>query len=307
MKRDIKEAMVKITVEEKYANPMVVDFWLTLARQGLQQAEQEMVNRYLPPDGHLLDVGCGAGRALLALTAQGYRVIGIDLSLPMLRAGHRLAPDTSFGGANLLRLPFADNTFSAALMFFGALQHTPGQAGRREAFAALARVVAPGGRLVLGLDNLSPALSLYGYWAAQKVTGRRTIAAPAQNATNADQALWQRRAHPVVWHLRGLLRSLRWRTWPGLVDIYRSLVLHSDGAQPGDIDVAQFSQPATPGNVYYHVYRPEIVIADALTAGWHLMGWHCGSELGEGTEYPVWARRLDKQLFFAFEHSSTTR
>ena len=59
--------MSNLTVTQKYADPQVVAFWQSLAGQGLQHAEQEMVRRYLPPTGHLLDLGCGAGRAVLAL------------------------------------------------------------------------------------------------------------------------------------------------------------------------------------------------------------------------------------------------
>jgi ubiquinone/menaquinone biosynthesis C-methylase UbiE len=56
--------MPKLTVEQKYADPAVVNFWQNLAREGLQKAEQSMIQRYLPPTGYLLDVGCGTGRAL---------------------------------------------------------------------------------------------------------------------------------------------------------------------------------------------------------------------------------------------------
>ena len=35
----------------------------------------------------MLDVGCGAGRNALPLAAQGWHVLGLDMSLPMLQAG----------------------------------------------------------------------------------------------------------------------------------------------------------------------------------------------------------------------------
>ncbi|RMF01380.1 MAG: hypothetical protein D6768_10755 [Chloroflexi bacterium] len=69
---------------------------------------------------------------------------------------------------------------------------------------------------------------------------------------------------------------------------------------PGDMQVAQFSQPATPGRVYYHVYRPAELIADAAYSGWRLLGWHAGRELSEAATWPPAVRGADKQLFFAF-------
>ena len=43
--------------------------------------------------GHVLDVGCGAGRNALPLARLGWQVTGIDLSWPMLQAAARRAHD----------------------------------------------------------------------------------------------------------------------------------------------------------------------------------------------------------------------
>ncbi|GIK40934.1 MAG: hypothetical protein BroJett011_47670 [Chloroflexota bacterium] len=292
--------MSEISTAEKYSQPEVVTCWQNLSRQGLQKCEQEMIARYFPATGRLLDVGCGAGRAVLALNRAGYTVTGIDLSLPMLLAGRALSSEAQFSAANLLALPFTDNAFTAVFMFFGALQHIPGRAKRRQAMAELARVTQPGGRLILGLDNLAPALSCYLYWLQQKfVTPKQK---PASQPSTADTTLWSRetrRVHPLIWHARGLARTLRWRTWPGWVDLVRHF--YPNGAEPGDTQVAQFSLQSTPGLVYYHLYRADEVTADAASAGWRLLGHHSGTELNEDRFYPAHIRRQDKQQFFAFE------
>lgn len=292
--------MRAISAQEKYNQPEVVNCWQNLSQQGLQKCEQEMVARYLPAAGHVLDVGCGAGRAVLALSQQGHTVTGIDLSLPMLKAGRSLSAEARFNGANLLNLPFSEAAFEAVVMFFGALQHIPGQAQRRQAIAEMARVTKPAGRLIVGLDNLAPALSCYFFWLAQKIVS----GSPNAKATlsTADATLWSRetrRVNPLVWHARGVARTLRWRTWPSLVDWKRQLF--PDGLEPGDTQVAQFSLQATPGQIYYHVYRAAEFIKDATVAGWHLLDYHSGTELNEDRIYPLAVRRADKQLFFAFE------
>lgn len=299
-----------MTLEEKYAQPEVVDFWRNLSQTGLQKCEQIMVERYLPQQGHLLDVGCGSGRAVFALEQAGYQVTGTDLSLHMLAAGRSLAAQAKLNGANLLALPFANNSFEAAIMFFGVLQHIPGRSNRLQALAELARVTKLNGRLILALDNIAPALSCYSYWLLQKLrhTGQDSGShhSQSQAMSQADSTLWNRQSrqvNPLVWHIRGLLRSLRWRTWPGLVDLSRKLKPNGLGAEPGDVRVAQFAIPPTPGHIYYHLYRPEELIEDAAEAGWHLLGHHSGSELNERRKYPVFIRDLDKQQLFAFEKS----
>jgi demethylmenaquinone methyltransferase/2-methoxy-6-polyprenyl-1,4-benzoquinol methylase len=145
--------MNSISAAEKYSQPDVVTCWQNLSQQGLQQAEWVMVNRYFKPGQTVLDVGCGAGRAVLALNKAGYTMTGIDLSLPMLKAGRTLSPPARLGGANLLNLPFAGGSFEAGLMFFGALQHIRGQGNRQQALTEMARVTQSGGVLILGLDN----------------------------------------------------------------------------------------------------------------------------------------------------------
>lgn len=292
----------RLSATQKYAQPEVVEFWRGFSRQGLQRCEQEMVTRYLPPGGRLLDLGCGSGRAVLALERAGYRVTGLDLSLEMLAAGRSLSAAMVLAGANLLSLPFVDQSFDGLLMFFGALQHLPGRAARQRALAEMARVTRPGGRLILGLDNIAPGLSCYAYWLARR--GRQVINPEklGTRLTSADATLWSRqtrRVKPWVWHGRGLLRSLRWRTWPGLVDLVRQL--RSTGPEPGEVQVAQFALPVTPGRIAYHLYRPAELIAEAEQAGWRRLGFHSGAELNENRVYPAFARNGDKQLFFGFE------
>ena len=295
--------MSEISVEAKYAQPEVVDFWLGLSRQGLQTCEQEIVRRYLPPQGNLLDIGCGAGRAVLALSQMGYCVSGIDLSLPMLAAGRRLSAEARLTGANVLALPFADESFDAILMFFGALQHVPGRRNRRQAMAGMARLLKPEGQLILGLDNLAPALVCYGYWLKEKLlkTNGLSRGKGANSRTGTDTTLWARQGHPFIWRLRGLMRTFRWRTWSALVDLGRSLSPLPTQAEPGDTKVAQVSLPPTPHFTYYHLYRVSEVIDDAANAGLSLLGWHSGRELTEGVAYPPFVRQQDKQLFFAFQ------
>lgn len=297
--------MKQITTAEKYGQPEVIQCWQNLSRVGLQTAERLLVERYLPPASQVLDVGCGAGRAVLALNQAGHQVTGIDLSLPMLAAGRQLSDSMRLGGANLLALPFADGSFAALIMFFGALQHIRGWANRGHALAELARVSQPKGRLLVGLDNLAPTLRCYAYWLSQKLwpTSAGSTAPTTSSATAADTLLWSRstrQIHPLIWRLRGLARTVRWRTWPGLIDLIRQSGLVSQ-MEPGDSYVAQFSLQTTSGRIYYHRYRVDEFIDEAANAGWLLLGYHSGSELSEARLYPPGIRGQDKQLFFAFE------
>ena len=101
--------------------------------------------------GHrLLDVGCGDGTYAIALARQGARVVGADLSAEMVRSAHARAQSDCrspvFVRANLDRLPFSDWSFDAVLAVTVLCFTTELAKAVRE----IHRVLAPGGRLVLG-------------------------------------------------------------------------------------------------------------------------------------------------------------
>jgi SAM-dependent methyltransferase len=104
------------------------------------------------PNGRrALDLGCGAGRNAFPLAAQGWTVVGIDLSLPMLRAATGRAQRNhvdSFAAllAPMERLPV--RTASCDLIVaHGIWNLARSGAEFRAAMAEAARVAAPGAAL----------------------------------------------------------------------------------------------------------------------------------------------------------------
>jgi ubiquinone/menaquinone biosynthesis C-methylase UbiE len=97
----------------------------------------------------LVDVGCGTGRfAVLAAERLGARVWGVDASAEMLREAKKRpgARGVGWRRADAGHLPFRDGWFDAAHSHL--VLHLV--ADRPAAIAELARVLAPGGRLVVG-------------------------------------------------------------------------------------------------------------------------------------------------------------
>jgi glycogen(starch) synthase len=136
----------------------------------------------------LLDVGCGPGRLTAPLAAR-HAMTGCDISPAMLEEARRRCPEgVTLVEADARRLPFADGEFDG-LLALDLLTHLPDlDAG----LAELARVVRPGGPLVLDTSNASP------WWV------------PAYPAY-------------VAWRPRRLLVTMRSR---GVLPEWRSLVTH---------------------------------------------------------------------------------
>jgi demethylmenaquinone methyltransferase/2-methoxy-6-polyprenyl-1,4-benzoquinol methylase len=109
------------------------------------------------PGERVLDLGCGTGR-LGALLADGLRVVGLDVSGAMLaEAMQRPIGWLGLVQGSAFRLPFKEASFEAAASAFVLrnLDDLP------RAFAELARVVAPGGRVAL-IDLTEPSHPLMG-------------------------------------------------------------------------------------------------------------------------------------------------
>lgn len=117
---------------------------------------------------HVLDVGCGDGTYAIACAKRGAQVTGVDVSEPMLEAArgraleHGVRLRLEKGSAT--SLPFADGTFGLVLAVTVLCFVDDEVTAMRE----MARVLAPGGRLVLG------ELNRWSVWAAwRRIRGWR--------------------------------------------------------------------------------------------------------------------------------------
>ena len=95
--------------------------------------------------GRCLDLGCGTGRAIPALLAAGWSVVGTDVSADQLRAAREYAGDrVPFVRADAHALPFEAGEFDAVVSI---LTHTDFDDPRR-VFTEACRVLRAGGTFV---------------------------------------------------------------------------------------------------------------------------------------------------------------
>lgn len=102
----------------------------------------------LQPGQSALDVATGTGDLALALARRvgpSGQVVGCDFSERMLARARTKAPGVRFEQANALDLPYADGSFDAVTVGFGARNF----ADLRRGLAEMARVARPGGRVVV--------------------------------------------------------------------------------------------------------------------------------------------------------------
>lgn len=100
---------------------------------------------HLPPDGRALEVGCGTGAVLSALTGElsppAPRLYGLDIAPGFLRQAARHAPAARLTLGDALRLPYAAGSFDLVYCHYLLLW----LAAPLAALAEMRRVARPGG------------------------------------------------------------------------------------------------------------------------------------------------------------------
>jgi demethylmenaquinone methyltransferase/2-methoxy-6-polyprenyl-1,4-benzoquinol methylase len=112
--------------------------WRRRSRQCLQ----------LQPGDRVLDLAAGTGISTVELAKGGADAVACDFSLGMLKAGRAIRKrrtEVPFVAGDATALPFRDGAFDAAVISFGLRNVSDAPRALRE----MARVVRPGGRLVI--------------------------------------------------------------------------------------------------------------------------------------------------------------
>jgi len=172
------------------------------------------------PSRRILDVASGVGQDAIALEATGSRVVGAEpsrrmIGLAELQAAKSAGPLPAWIRSWSDALPFADDSFDAAFCK-GALDHFDRP---ERAIAEMARVVRPGGRVVLAIANFDSlacrASRAVDAWRERALgrpvrRGRRGYDVPSDHFTRYELDLMREQAerHVSLDVVRGI--SLGW-------------------------------------------------------------------------------------------------
>jgi demethylmenaquinone methyltransferase / 2-methoxy-6-polyprenyl-1,4-benzoquinol methylase len=171
----------------------------------------------LGPGGRALDVATGTGDLALELAARvspGGAVLGSDFSERMLSLASDKARGVAglrFEAANAMSLPYGDDEFDAATVGFGARNFSDLRRGLSE----MARVVRPGGRVVvleITQPQRPPLSTFFELWFDQVVPAIGRLAGDAAAYSYLPQSV---RRFPAPTELAALmwdcgLREIRW-------------------------------------------------------------------------------------------------
>ncbi len=201
------------------ADSAIHEDWVSTYRTAEAQAFYEMafdeIARRLgaPPDATVLDAGCGSCAKSILLAKRGFRVVGtdyaqsaLDLAAQTLKT-NGLSDRITLRREDLTTLSFPDGQFKY-IVCWGVLMHVPEV---QRALAELARVLAPGGVLVISEGNMYSAQSI-ALRTLKRLLGRgrgRVVRRPSgiESIEEMESGTLLTRQADIAWYISELQRN----------------------------------------------------------------------------------------------------
>ncbi len=177
----------------------------------------------LRPYRRALDVGCGEGRFCRMLKAEGITATGIDPTAALIDHARSLDPEGDYRVEKAEALTFEDGAFDLVVSYLSLID-IPDVKG---AIAEMARVLAPGGRLLIA--NLASYNSAADANALGWTTLRDGRRAHAMDHYLEEKAGW------IAW------KGIRIRNWHRPLSTYMTLLLDQG------LSLTHFAEPRAHG------------------------------------------------------------
>jgi len=148
----------------------------------------------------VLDTACGAGELAIALQSRGAFVTAVDMDNALIERARAVARQVggmrqpNFMLGNLLGLPGEDNAYQIILCLANASAFLPDEEAYLRFFQHCARLLVPGGRLIMQLLNYDRILDFHDYVFPDVVDKERGLTLQRHMMPNARQQ-WELHTH----------------------------------------------------------------------------------------------------------------
>ena len=135
-------------------------WWCDRFHQPLQRVLDALFYPCVRPPARVLDLCCGTGHLSRVLHARGYRVVGIDRSIDMLRAARNAVPGLPVVCADASR--FGALGFDAVVCTFDSVNHLTSLSAVERLLVCVRRALCPGGRFLFDINTPQAFASEWG-------------------------------------------------------------------------------------------------------------------------------------------------
>ena len=128
-------------------------YWAEIADKNQTERQIQFLRNNIKPTGYVLDLACGSGRHSIALTREGYMIVGLDASRRLLRLAKQHSRDIAMVLGDIRFLPFKTGTFNAAMSVDTSFGYLPSEADDKVSLAEVRRVLFQEGIFVIDVFN----------------------------------------------------------------------------------------------------------------------------------------------------------
>ncbi|MCW2989478.1 MAG: Methylase [Solirubrobacterales bacterium] len=195
-------------------------------REGHTDPGEAAALEFLAPrvaGARVLDIGIGTGRTTTLLAGAAASYVGVDISPGMIAQARRRHPAADLRVGDARHLDFPDDSFDVAVFSFNGLDAVAHDE-RRLVLDGIARVLAPGGRVLISSLNIrGPAFG-------ETPSTARSTNRPWRDGPHSPRkylgALWHRAQ--AEWFFRRSIRRAEqgegWAIWPMAAHDFRFVV-----------------------------------------------------------------------------------
>ncbi len=125
----------------------------TVPYAGWVEYIERILRRWQHRPATVLDLACGTGRVGSEMVKRGYKVLGADLSEPMVRACARQQPPLRALVCDASQMSIADDSFDLIVCLYDSLNYILQPEKLAEALTDAHRILKPGGLFVFDMNT----------------------------------------------------------------------------------------------------------------------------------------------------------
>ena len=137
-------------------------YWAEIADKSQTEKQLQFLKTHLMSDGYVLDIACGTGRHSIPLSQEGYGMVGLDVSVNLLRIAKQRSSKVVLVLGDMQHLPFKDEAFAAAISIDTSFGYLLSEKEDRFSLAEVQRVLFHQGVFVIDVFNREGLSLKYG-------------------------------------------------------------------------------------------------------------------------------------------------
>ena len=136
-------------------------YWAEIADKNQTEKQLKFLKNHLKTEGFILDLACGTGRHSIPLNQQGYRMVGVDVSVKLLRIAKQRSNRAEVVLGDMRYLPFKNEAFAGGISMDTSFGYLSSETDDRVSLSEVRRVIFQRGTFVIDVFNREELTAKY--------------------------------------------------------------------------------------------------------------------------------------------------